>query len=113
MPNRFMGRPEYLEKMRKISAQLRLHPTRSFFPGQTYNPEAWHPARFCLTAIRCPPVWKGQDSAGRQSRSCSCSVMQSCALKTGAAGPEYEGCPLMRHAGNVMSGEMLLAGAGG
>ena len=84
MPNRFMGRPEYLEKMRRISAQLRLHPTRSFFPGQTYNPEVRHPALFCLTASACPPVWKGKDSAGRQSRSCSCSAMRCCALKTKA-----------------------------
>lgn len=39
MPNRYMERGEYLDKMRKISEQQRIHPTRTFYPGQTYQPE--------------------------------------------------------------------------
>ena len=34
-----MERQDYLDKMRKISAQQRIHPTRTFYPGQTYQPE--------------------------------------------------------------------------
>lgn len=39
MPSEFMEKDAYVEKMRRISAQLRIHPTRNFFPGQTYHPE--------------------------------------------------------------------------
>ena len=39
MPDAFMARDEYIAKMRKLSTQLRVHPTRSFFPGQIYSPE--------------------------------------------------------------------------
>lgn len=41
MPDKFMERQEYLDKMRKISAQQRIHPTRTFYPGQTYQPEVY------------------------------------------------------------------------
>ncbi|CAK0771076.1 hypothetical protein CVIRNUC_003830 [Coccomyxa viridis] len=60
MPNRFMGRPEYLEKMRKISAQLRLHPTRSFFPGQTYNPEELAADSAAPSVAWSPPAARAQ-----------------------------------------------------
>ena len=33
MPDRFLEREAYVEKMRKISAQQRIHPTRTFYPG--------------------------------------------------------------------------------
>ena len=42
MPNRYMERGEYLDKMRKISEQQRIHPTRTFYPGQTYQPAVYY-----------------------------------------------------------------------
>ncbi len=39
MPDAVMARYEYITKMRQLSAQLRVHPTRVFYPGQTYSPE--------------------------------------------------------------------------
>lgn len=65
MPDAFMAQNEYIAKMRKLSTQLRVHPTRTFYPGQTYSPEvhslkgipAWSLCilHYCADA-NCPPV---------------------------------------------------------
>ena len=65
MPDTFMARDDYIVKMRKLSAQLRIHPTRSFYPGQSYSPEvhilnatsaqSFSVSHHCADAT-CPPV---------------------------------------------------------
>lgn len=62
MPNRYMQRGEYLDKMRKIAEQQRIHPTRTFYPGQTYQPEVQFNVLACTVLMTSGDISLGMSS---------------------------------------------------